>query len=96
MINFMNSIMDIHSKGEYPACDLSNFAEHEFYIDDVKCLSMEGFLQSLKFRSIKKAKASLFTIRKRSEEFYKAHFCSTEMENHKNSVLEREANKPLF
>lgn len=50
------SIIDIHSKGEYPSCALSNFADHEFYIDNVKCSSMEGFLQSLKFKSIKKQK----------------------------------------
>lgn len=52
----MNPIIDIHSKGEYPSCALSNFAEYEFYIDDVKCLSMEGFLQSLKFKNVKKQK----------------------------------------
>lgn len=51
-----NKSIDIHSKGEYPSCALSNFAEHEFCIDNVKCSSMEGFLQSLKFRSIKKQK----------------------------------------
>lgn len=50
----MRSTIDIHSKGEYPVCALSNFAEHEFYIDNVKCSSMEGFLQSLKFKSGKK------------------------------------------
>ncbi len=43
--------IDIHSKGEYPSCALSNFAEYEFYIDGVKCMNMEGFLQSLKFRN---------------------------------------------
>lgn len=50
------NIIDIHSKGEYPSYALSNFAEYEFYIDDVKCLSMEGFLQSLKFKTVKKQK----------------------------------------
>jgi len=30
---------------------LSNFAPHPFEIDGVKCNSMEGFLQSLKFES---------------------------------------------
>ena len=54
IINADMNIIDIHSKGEYPSCELSNFAEHEFCIDGVKCSSMEGFLQSLKFRSIKK------------------------------------------
>ncbi len=52
----MNPIVDIHSKDEYPSCALSNFAKHEFYIDDVKCSSIEGFLQSLKFRNVKKQK----------------------------------------
>lgn len=63
MKNFMSdgmtnctNIIDIHSKGKYPSCALSNFAEHKFYIDDVQCSSMEGFLQSLKFKSIKKQK----------------------------------------
>lgn len=55
MMNKTN-IIDIHSKGEYPSCSLSNFAEYEFYIDNVKCSSMEGFLQSLKFRKVKKQK----------------------------------------
>lgn len=50
----VSNTIDIHSKGEYPSCALSNFAEHEFYIDNVKCSSVEGFLQSLKFKSGKK------------------------------------------
>ena len=44
--------MDIGSKCGYPACALSNFAPHPFVIDGVKCNSMEGFLQSLKFKEI--------------------------------------------
>lgn len=48
--------INIHSTGRYPSCALSNFAKHEFYIDNVKCSSMEGFLQSLKFKSVKKQK----------------------------------------
>lgn len=43
--------MDISSGSGYPASSLSNFAPHEFIIDDVKCASMEGFLQSLKFQN---------------------------------------------
>ncbi len=54
-INYSKTI-DIHSNGKYLSRALSNFAEHEFYIDNVKCLSMEGFLQSLKFRNVKKQK----------------------------------------
>ena len=45
------NVVDIYSKGEYPFCALSNFAEYEFYVDGVRCASMEGFLQSLKFRN---------------------------------------------
>jgi len=44
--------MNIKSGGKYPANSLSNFAPHPFIIDDVKCNSMEGFLQSLKFKSV--------------------------------------------
>lgn len=44
--------MDIGSKSGYPSASLSNFAPHPFEIDGVKCASMEGFLQSLKFESV--------------------------------------------
>lgn len=44
--------MDIGSKCGYPASSLSNFSPHPFEIDGVKCNSMEGFLQSLKFESL--------------------------------------------
>jgi len=44
-------IMDIGSGNAYPANALSNFAPHPFEIDGIKCNSMEGFLQSLKFES---------------------------------------------
>lgn len=42
--------MDIKSGCGYPASALSNFAPHPFEIDGIKCNSMEGFLQSLKFK----------------------------------------------
>lgn len=42
--------MDIGSGSSYPASALSNFAPHEFEIDGITCASMEGFLQSLKFK----------------------------------------------
>jgi len=44
--------MNIQSKGKYPANALSNFSPHPFVIDGIKCNSMEGFLQSLKFSSV--------------------------------------------
>lgn len=43
--------MDIGSGKKYPANALSNFSPHPFTIDNVECASMEGFLQSLKFKS---------------------------------------------
>lgn len=46
--------IDIYSKGEYPADILSNFSPNHFDFDGVACASMEGFLQSLKFRNTKK------------------------------------------
>ena len=44
--------MDIGSGNGYPAAKLSNFSPHEFELDGVRCASMEGFLQSLKFKSV--------------------------------------------
>lgn len=52
----MGDIIDIHSKGEYPADVLSNFYPNSFVFDGVKCASMEGFLQSLKYRNVEKQK----------------------------------------
>lgn len=43
--------MNIISTGNYPSNALSNFVAHKFTIDGVICNSMEGFLQSLKFKS---------------------------------------------
>lgn len=42
--------MDISSGSSSPASSLSNFSPHPFIIDGVECSSMEGFLQSLKFK----------------------------------------------
>jgi hypothetical protein len=43
--------MDIGSKHGYPSSSLSNFAGHRFVLDDVEIYSMEGFLQSLKYKN---------------------------------------------
>lgn len=43
--------MEIYSKGTYPANKLTNFAPNAFIIDGIFCASMEGFLQSLKFKN---------------------------------------------
>lgn len=43
--------MDIGSGTGWPSDSLSNFAPHPFVIDGVECASMEGFLQSLKFKN---------------------------------------------
>lgn len=48
--------MDIGSGKSYPSTALSNFAPHPFIIDDIQCNSMEGFLQSLKFKDIEMQK----------------------------------------
>lgn len=44
--------MDIGSGSGFPSASLSNFAPHPFIIDGIQCNSMEGFLQSLKFKDI--------------------------------------------
>lgn len=43
--------MDVGSRNSYPAGKLSNFTAFAFEIDGIKCASMEGFLQSLKFEN---------------------------------------------
>ncbi len=46
--------IDIWSKSAYPADVLSNLHNNEFIYDDIECGSMEGFLQSLKYKDINK------------------------------------------
>ncbi len=41
--------MDIGAGKSYPSNKVTNFAPHQFIFEDIKCSSMEGFLQSLKF-----------------------------------------------
>lgn len=43
--------MDIKAGNPYPSGALSNFAPQSFNIDGIHCASMEGFLQSLKFKN---------------------------------------------
>lgn len=50
-------IIDIYSKGEYPADVLSNFYPNGFIFDGIECRSAEGFLQSLKYRNRAKQRA---------------------------------------
>ena len=50
-------IIDIYSKGEYPADALSNFYAYAFQMDGVPCASMEGFLQALKYHNPKEQPA---------------------------------------
>lgn len=49
-------MIDIYSKADYLACELSNFEVHPFLMDGVEILSMEGFLQSLKYVNPSKQK----------------------------------------
>lgn len=52
IIEELFNVMDIRSGCGYPGSSLSNFAPHKFIIDGIECNSMEGFLQSLKFKSL--------------------------------------------
>lgn len=56
--------MDIGSGAGFPAGTLSNFAPHPFVIDGVQCNSMEGFLQSLKFKDVEMQKAICLLVGK--------------------------------
>jgi len=47
-------MIDIYSKGGYPADVLSNFYPNGFEIDGVRCRSMESFLQSLKYKNARR------------------------------------------
>ncbi|BES53335.1 hypothetical protein [Aeromonas phage phiWae14] len=47
-------MLDISVSALYPANELSNLAKHEFIFDGVRCGSMEGLLQSLKFQDVEK------------------------------------------
>lgn len=44
--------MDIGSNSSYPAGKLSNFTPYNFIFEGVQCKSMEGLLQSFKFKNI--------------------------------------------
>jgi predicted NAD-dependent protein-ADP-ribosyltransferase YbiA (DUF1768 family) len=44
-------LVDIKADAPYPAGDLSNFAAHAFVFRGVSCASMEGLLQSVKFKN---------------------------------------------
>lgn len=46
----LGKAIDIWSKNKYPANTLSNLYDSIFIFDDVECHSMEGFLQSLKYK----------------------------------------------
>lgn len=60
-------IIDIHSKGEYPANQLSNFYPHSFVLDGIYCQSMEGFLQSLKYKNVEKQRKICLLIGKEAK-----------------------------
>lgn len=47
---FIGKGIDIWSKNPYPSNILSNLHDNSFGFDGVKCCSMEGFLQSLKYK----------------------------------------------
>lgn len=53
---FHPKTINIHSQWGYPSCALSNLASYDFEMDGVPCKSMEGFLQSLKFKDLERQK----------------------------------------
>lgn len=57
--------IDIWSKSEYPSDVLSNLCGNRFLFDGVECGSMEGFLQSLKYKEEEKQR-QMFDVWQRS------------------------------
>ena len=66
-------IIDIHSKGAYPADALSNFAPHRFRLDGVDIACMEAFLQSLKASTPEEQAAVCRMSAKEAKAFGDAH-----------------------
>ena len=49
----MTSILEVGGLNRtFPGGDLSNFSPFEFFFDSIRCASMEGLLQSLKFEDV--------------------------------------------
>lgn len=84
--------MDIGSGNGYPESALSNFAPHKFTIDDVECNSMEGFLQSLKFKNPDMQKEVCKLVGKAAK--FKGQ--EKEMVERPNSLLARKIDKKRF
>ena len=61
-------MLDIYSKGNYPSCALSNFASHPFVLDGIEIHSMEGFLQSLKYKNLGEQKKVCMLLGKHAKE----------------------------
>jgi len=53
---FIGKAIDIWSKDPYPSNVLSNLYPNEFVFDGIRCGSMEGFLQGLKYKDIARQK----------------------------------------
>jgi len=53
---FFKRTVDIYSKKHGPAGRLSNFTKRSFIFDGIECRSIEGVLQSFKFKSVSEQK----------------------------------------
>lgn len=54
MFDRESNTLDIRSNGMYPSCVLSNLCSNGFRFEGMVCGSMEGFLQSLKYKDLDK------------------------------------------
>jgi hypothetical protein len=86
--------MDIRSNGIYPSNILSNFAHHHFIIDDIECNSYEGFLQSLKFKSVETQKNICKLIGSDAKKKgYNKKWYKTQILYWKNKEIKRDSNE---
>ena len=86
--------MDISSGSSYPASSLSNFAPHPFIIDDIECSSMEGFLQSLKFKYQKLLDKAFFELSKNSS--FKKALLATKNANLTHSIGKKKSSETVL
>lgn len=68
VLSLMDNVLDIYSKGWYPSHNLSNFHPYTFNFDNVICNSMEGFLQSLKFKNTEEQKQVCLLVGKEAKQ----------------------------
>ncbi len=83
--------IDIWSKSPYPANVLSNLHNNTFVIDNVSCTSMEGFLQSLKYKDVDMQKAICQLAGKAAKEKTNIDWQANQQVYWRGSIIDRQS-----